>query len=121
MGSSLLQLVTQVTAELGLASPATVVGNPSQEVIQLLALMNASGYELLRKADWRQLTSRYTFFTSFATTTGTVASGSQIITGKHLHQCMADQTLRAEGWRMIQGAKRLARRLHIDARTLPTL
>jgi hypothetical protein len=79
MSSTLLQLVTQVTAELGLASPSSVVGNTSQEVVQLLALMNASGYELLRKADWRQLTGPYNFFTSFVTTTGTVAS-SQVIT-----------------------------------------
>ncbi len=80
MSSTLLQLVSQVTAELGLASPATVAGNSSQEVVQLLALMNASGYELLRKADWRQLTAPYNFFTSFVTTTGTVAS-STLITG----------------------------------------
>lgn len=80
MSSTLLQLMGQVTAELGLASPATVVGNTSQEVVQLLALMNASGYELLRKADWRQLTLPYSFFTSFVTTTGTVAA-STVITG----------------------------------------
>jgi len=43
--------------------------------------MNASGYELLRKADWRQLTGPYTFFTSFVTTTGTVANSSRVITG----------------------------------------
>lgn len=81
MSSTLLQLMGQVTAELGLGSPASVIGNPSQEVVQLLALMQASGYELLRKADWQQLTTRYTFFTSFVTTTGTVANASQVITG----------------------------------------
>jgi hypothetical protein len=79
--STLLQLVQQATAELGVPIPATVVGNTNQDVTQILALMNASGYELLRKADWRQLTKTYTFFTSFVTTTGTIASGSQVITG----------------------------------------
>lgn len=79
--STLLQLVQQVTAELGIPIPATVVGNASQDVTQILALMQASGYELLRKADWRELTKTHTFFTEYVTTTGTLASGSQIVTG----------------------------------------
>lgn len=78
--STLLQLVTQVTGELGIAQPATVVGNTTQDVVQILALLNASGYELLRKADWRQLTTPYTFFTSFLTTTGTYTTASAVIT-----------------------------------------
>jgi hypothetical protein len=73
-------LVQQATAELGIPIPATVIGNANQDVTQLLALANASGYELLRKADWRELTTQYSFFTSFLTTTGTIASGSQVIT-----------------------------------------
>ena len=81
MGSTLLQLVTQVTSELGVPIPATVIGNTNQDVTQILALMNASGYELLRKADWRQLTKPYTFFTSYVTTTGTYSTSSGVITG----------------------------------------
>lgn len=80
MSSTLLQLATQVTSELGISVPTSVVGNTAQDVVQILALMNASGYELLRKADWRQLTLPYNFFTSYVTTTGTVA-GSITITG----------------------------------------
>ena len=48
MGSTMVQLVQQVSNELGLVSPSTVAGNNSQDVIQTLALMNASGYELLK-------------------------------------------------------------------------
>lgn len=79
--STLLQLVTQVTGELGIAQPATVVGNTTADVVQILALMNASGYELLRKADWRQLTTPYTFFAQWLTTTGTYTTSSAVITG----------------------------------------
>ena len=56
MSSSVLQLVQQVTNELGVSTPSSVVGNTNQDVIQILALMNACGYELLRKFDWREMT-----------------------------------------------------------------
>ncbi len=81
MSTTMLQLMQQVTAELGVPVPASVAGNTTQDVVQLLALMNACGYELLRKADWRQLTKPYNFFTSYTTTTGTYAANTQIITG----------------------------------------
>lgn len=45
----------------------------------------------------------------------------EIITGKHLHQCMADAATRALGWKRIQDAIRIARRLNIDPRTLPAV
>ena len=61
MGSTMLQLVQQVTNELGVPTPSTVAGNANQDVVQILALMNATGYELLRRADWRELTKQYTF------------------------------------------------------------
>jgi hypothetical protein len=77
----MLQLVTQVTNELGVPTPTSVAGNSNQDVIQILALMNASGYELLRKADWRELTKAKTFFTEYTTTTGTYTTSSLQITG----------------------------------------
>jgi hypothetical protein len=81
MSSTMLQLVTQVTNELGVPTPTFVVGNANQDVIQILALMNASGYELLRKSDWRRLTMSYSFFTEYTTTTGTYNTTTRTITG----------------------------------------
>lgn len=81
MSSTLLQLVQQAANELGIPAPSSVVGNPSQDVVQLYALSNACGYELLRKAEWRALTIPYTFFTTFLTTTGTYSTSSLNITG----------------------------------------
>jgi len=63
MGSTMIQLIQQCTNELGIPTPNTVAGNASQETVQLLALMNAAGYELLRRADWRELTRQHTFYT----------------------------------------------------------
>jgi hypothetical protein len=77
----MLQLVQQVTNELGVPTPTSVIGNANQDVTQILALMNASGYELLRKADWRELTKTYSFFTSYTTTTGTYTTSALTITG----------------------------------------
>lgn len=79
--STMLQLVTQVTNELGVSTPASVAGNTNQDVIQILALMNACGYELLRKHDWRSLTKQHRFYTQYLTTTGTWSSGGTQITG----------------------------------------
>lgn len=81
MGSTMVQLVQQVTAELGLVVPGTVAGNPSQDVAQTLALMNACGYELLRRHDWRALTKPYRFTVQFLATTGTWTTSSAAITG----------------------------------------
>ena len=79
--ATMLQLVQQVTNELGLATPSTVAGNPNQDVVQILALMNATGYELLRRADWRELTKQHTFYTESLSTTGTWTTSAATITG----------------------------------------
>ena len=78
--STMLQLVTQVTNELGVSTPANVAGNTNQDVIQILALMNASGYELLKKHDWRRITKQHLFTTTYTNTTGDVALDTYTIT-----------------------------------------
>ena len=80
MSSTMLQLVTQVTNELGVSTPTTVASNTNQDVIQILALMNAAGYEFLRRHDWRELTKRYTFTSEYTQTTGDVTINTYTIT-----------------------------------------
>lgn len=79
--TTMLQLAQQVANEIGIVAPTAVATNTSQDIIQILALMNASGYELLRKSDWRALTVPYSFFTSYLTTTGTYTTSALTITG----------------------------------------
>jgi hypothetical protein len=81
MGSTMVDLIQECTQELGIPTPSTVAGNNSQDVVQLLALMNACGYELLRRADWRELTRPYTFYTEATTATGSWVNGVATITG----------------------------------------
>jgi hypothetical protein len=69
MSSTMLQLVQQVTAELNLAVPTYVAGNTSQDVQQILALMNRSGYDLVKEYDWQSLELEYRFYTTAITTT----------------------------------------------------
>jgi hypothetical protein len=81
MGSTMVELIQECTKELGIPTPSSVAGNNSQDVVQLLALMNAGGYELLRRADWRELTRQHTFYTEAITATGNWVNGVATITG----------------------------------------
>ena len=74
MSQTMLQLVQQVTAELNLAIPTYVAGNPNQDVQQVLALMNAQGYELLKETDWQGLQLEYRFYTDAVQFTGDTIS-----------------------------------------------
>jgi hypothetical protein len=79
MSSTMLQLVQQVTGELNLNVPSVVVGNQSQDVQQILALMNAAGYELTKEHDWQALEKEYRFYTQYLNTTGTTTTGGYTI------------------------------------------
>ena len=76
MSQTMLQMVQQVAAELNLAVPSYVVGNPSQDVQQILALMNGAGYDLVKEYDWQALQVQYRFYTQAINTTGTTVNGS---------------------------------------------
>ena len=76
----MLQLVQQVTAELNLAVPSYVAGNPSQDTQQILALMNGAGYELVKEYDWQALQVQYRFYTQALTVNATTVNGSPLLT-----------------------------------------
>jgi predicted GNAT superfamily acetyltransferase len=76
----MLQLVQQTTAELNLAVPTYVAGNTSQDVQQILALMNGAGYELLKEHDWQSLQVQYRFYTQSITADATTVNGSYNLT-----------------------------------------
>ena len=80
MSSTMLQLVQQTAAELNLAVPTFVVGNQSQDVQQILALMNGQGYDLVKEYDWQALQVQYRFYTQAITTNATTVNGSTILT-----------------------------------------
>jgi len=79
MSSTMLQLVQQVTAELNLAVPSAVAGNPSQDVQQVLALMNGQGYDLIKEYDWQALQVQYRFYTQAINCNATSVDGSTLL------------------------------------------
>lgn len=81
MSATMLQLIQQATGEMGLNVPTSVAGNTTADTVQQLALLNAVGYEVYREYQWQKQTAIHTFTTDVVTTTGTLTSGSPIITG----------------------------------------
>ena len=84
MSSTMLQLMQQTTSELNLAIPTYVAGNPSQDVQQVLALMNRTGYDLVKEYDWQGLQLEYRFYTDAVTFVGSTVSDQSynlIVTG----------------------------------------
>lgn len=69
--ATMLQLVQQAAGEMSLAVPSAVAGNTTTDVVQMLALLNAVGYELQRQHQWQAICTEYRFTTSYLTTTGT--------------------------------------------------
>lgn len=81
MSYTLLDLVDQVTGELGLTQPSAVIGSSNLQTKQFLALANRLGKDLVREYEWQRLVLAYVFQTTAALTkTGTVTSGSSVIT-----------------------------------------
>jgi len=68
-------MVQQTAAELNLAVPTYVIGNQSQDVQQILALMNGAGYDLLKEYDWQALQVQYRFYTQSLTANATTVNG----------------------------------------------
>jgi hypothetical protein len=79
MSSTMLELVQQVTAELNLAVPTFVAGNTSQDVQQILALMNRAGYDLIKEHNWQALELEYRFYTNAITTTCNTTNGTYLL------------------------------------------
>jgi len=81
MSYTLLQLVDQVSGELGLSQPASVIGSGNNQTMQFLALAQRLGKDLVRDFEWQRLVQAYIFQTTAATTTtGTITANSKVIT-----------------------------------------
>lgn len=81
MAYTLLQLVDQVAGEMGLAQPTVVVGAGANQTMQLLALAQGLGADLMRDFEWQRLVKAYVFQTTAAvSTTGNTTSASAVVT-----------------------------------------
>ena len=81
MSYTLLQLVDQMSAELGLTQPAAVIGSSNNQTVQILALAQRLGKDLVRDFEWQRLVQAYIWQTEVAvSTTGNITAGSKVIT-----------------------------------------
>jgi len=81
MSYTLLQLVDQMSAELGLTQPAAVIGSSNNQTVQILALANRLGKDLVRDFEWQRLVQAYIWQTQNAvSTTGNITANSKVIT-----------------------------------------
>lgn len=80
--TTMLQLVQQATAEMGIGVPASVAGNTNSAVVQILALLNSVGYEIQRVHPWQSMNKQYVITVpAVITVTGNTVAGSASITG----------------------------------------
>lgn len=77
--STVLQLVRDACGEMGLSVPSSVVGNTQQDIVQILALVNALGAQLQREYEWQALCIEYQFNSAAYSYTGNVGNGSSTI------------------------------------------
>jgi hypothetical protein len=94
--TTMLQLMQQACAELGLSVPSQVSGNTAADIVQLLALLNAVGYEILRYHEWQKLLMEYRLTTDFLEATGDCTTGSAVISN------MSDTSDLSSSW-MVTG------------------
>lgn len=79
--TTMLALQQQVYNEIGTrTTPSSIAGSTDVDIVQMLALMNACGYELQREWQWQALTTEYRFPTVFYTYTGTTTANSTSVT-----------------------------------------
>ena len=81
MATTLLQLVQQSAAEMGLAIPNTVAGNTATDVTQMYYLINAAGNELAREYPWEAMNTEYDWYSQYSQSDGAIVYGTSVITG----------------------------------------
>lgn len=79
MALTLLQIVDQAAAEMGIQAPATVISNTTLYVIQMLNLANGLGINLSSEHQWQQQDIEYRFTTVYYQYTADLSTSSTTI------------------------------------------
>lgn len=77
---TLLGLVRQVMAELGLQQIPGAVGNQEPSVRQIFALMSRLGMDMTREHDWQRLVREHILTTQATSVSSTITEGSATVT-----------------------------------------
>ena len=76
-----IEIVQQVTDELGLSTPAIVFGTQDSQIRQLAALLNRLGWDICKQFEWEQINREHVMTTVAFDSTGTTTIGSAVVTG----------------------------------------
>lgn len=82
--STILSLIQNTLQGMGVAKygdPTTIIGNTNQDIVQVLALVNAEGDALAHERDWQAQQIQHIFTAPYYTYTGNVTNGSTSVTG----------------------------------------
>ena len=77
---TLLQLIRQACQEMALGVPAAVVSSQDPQVVQMFALLNRLGGDLVRQDGWRRLDREHILITSAQTISTTMTLDSAVLT-----------------------------------------
>lgn len=112
---TLLELVRQVIAEMGLQTISGVVGNQEPSVRQIFALMNRLGNDLTREFDWQRLMCEHILTTQAVSQSSTLTENSTTVT-------VADTTGLSPKWGIWgTGARPFAQIVSVDSPTSITM
>lgn len=75
-----LEIVQQVTDELGLTRAASLIGSSDPDVMQFKALLNRLGIDLVTQFEWQRLNKEFVLQTVATQTTGDLTANSAVIT-----------------------------------------
>lgn len=121
MARTFLQLMQQAANELGIPEPSQIIGAQDEQSKQLLALAQREGKDFSvlanKNGGWQDLHTEYTFTTAAVTLTGTVVSGSAVVTGLSSTSGITALTFGASGNGIAYGAVVLS----VDSGTQVTL
>lgn len=87
---NLLQLVQAAAKELGLPNPSAVATSTDNQIIQMLALINKVGNDVISETEWEGISKEYRFTTVNYTVTGDTTAGSAVLTNTDTTGVSAD-------------------------------
>lgn len=91
---ALLDLIQDVSRQLGMSTPTVVMTSNDQRVLELLVMANSTGDELSRRYEWQELTFQATFTSNSTIDQGYLTGSIATDFGRFVDQTFWDRNLR---------------------------
>lgn len=123
MGQTLLELVSDVTDEVGIDTPTSIIGNPDNQISQIKSLIDRVGRSMIREYEWRRLVKEHVFETTAQVTLTGDISGKVVTNLSDTSSLSEGQLVSGEGVKTwteiasIDGATQVTLNLSADTGT----